>query len=77
MGKHGSEKENIFPSIVSLTPLSMASSMISCCVLEISLIVIHKTIPVEGWLSTAKPGKRKDTNYVLLILHSPTLPYRK
>lgn len=48
MGKHGAEKENIFPSIVSLTPLSMASSMISCCVLEISLIVIHKTIPVEG-----------------------------
>lgn len=48
MGKHGAEKENIFPSIVSLTPLSMASSMISCCVLEISLIVIHKTIPAEG-----------------------------
>lgn len=39
----------------------------------ISLAVLHKAIPVEEQLHSAKPSKREDTNDVLLIVDCLTL----
>lgn len=50
-----------------LAPVSVASSMISCCVLKLSLIVICENIPMEGQFFSAKPDKKYKIN-VLLIL---------